>query len=166
MFSKLALAILGLMACFPLSRLSAQTPTSNPLPLVVMGPPDIENGRCFRELFEHPDQWKNTRSVIDELPFPEHGFNDKNFTDDELKAWFAQMQKWGIKLELEVGAVKEWGITGEGTFKGERATWDRIVRLGGGRLIRLPWTNPSVSPSIYSNLQKPENTWLRKRPIS
>ena len=131
MFSKLAPAILSLTACFPLSGQSAPTPGPSPLPLVVMGPPDIEHGRCLRELFEHPDQWAKTRAVVNELLFPDHGFSNKNFTDDEMRAWFAQMQQWGLKLELETGAIKEWGVTGEGTFDREHAQWDRILSLGG-----------------------------------
>ena len=34
-------------------------------PTVWMGPPSFDNGKCFRELFEHPDAWKETRSVLD-----------------------------------------------------------------------------------------------------
>ena len=36
-------------------------------PAVWMGPPSYDNGRCFRELFEKPDAWKETRSMIDVL---------------------------------------------------------------------------------------------------
>ncbi len=34
-------------------------------PAVWMGPPSFDNARCFRELFENPDAWQETRSVLD-----------------------------------------------------------------------------------------------------
>jgi hypothetical protein len=120
---------------------SATAQSPQPLPLVVMGPPDIENGRCWRELFEHPDQWAQTRAVINELLFPDHGLTNRNFTDAEMRAWFAQMQKWGLKLELETGAIKPWGVTGEGTFNRERFQWDHILSLG-ARLDSIAMDEP------------------------
>ena len=107
-------------------------PKTNPLPRYVVGPPNshkINQGLCFRELFEKPDQWKETRALTDALLYAGQRFTD--FTDAELKAWFAQMQQWNIKLELEVGAIKEWGVTGEGTFLKQRAAWNRLQSLGG-----------------------------------
>jgi len=127
----IAIAMFTSILTLYLRPAGAKAQSPQPLPLVVMGPPDIENGRCFRELFEHPDQWVKTRGVVNELLLADHDFNEKNFSDDELRAWLAQIRRWNLKLELEVGAIKEWGVTGEGTLRRERATWDRIVRLGG-----------------------------------
>jgi hypothetical protein len=63
------------------------------------------------------------------------GYSDlninKQFTDDQLRAWLPMLKSWGIKLTLEVGAIKPWGQTGEKTFKIERPLWDRVQRLGG-----------------------------------
>jgi hypothetical protein len=33
-------------------------------PTLWMGPPSYDNGKCFRELFEKPDAWKETRSEV------------------------------------------------------------------------------------------------------
>jgi hypothetical protein len=42
---------------------------------------------------------------------------DKQFTDDELRAWLPQVEKWGLKLGLEVGAPsRAVPETGEWTF--------------------------------------------------
>jgi len=95
-----------------------------------MGPPGHENGRCLRELFEKPEQWQETRTVIDVLFYTDLNFK-KQFTDEELGRWLPMLQTWGIKLALEVGAIKEWGLTGEKTFNAERPMWERIQRLGG-----------------------------------
>jgi len=84
-----------------------------------MGPPSYDNGKCFRELFENPDGWKETRSVVDVLMYADHWLQ-KQFTDDELRPWFAQLREWRLKFALEVGAVKPWGVTAEKTFDVQR----------------------------------------------
>jgi hypothetical protein len=42
-----------------------------------------------------------------------------------------KLKEWGLNLELEVGAVKPWGPTGEKAFAAGRPMWDRVQRLGG-----------------------------------
>ena len=99
-------------------------------PKVWIGPPTGDNGRCLRELFEHPDQWKETRSRVGTLIYADHVL-DSQFSDDDLRKWFALLNAWGLKLELEVGAIKPWGVTGEKTFQTLKPRWDRFHRLGG-----------------------------------
>ncbi|MFI5381465.1 MAG: hypothetical protein ACHRHE_19375 [Tepidisphaerales bacterium] len=99
-------------------------------PAVAMYPPTQDNGRCFRELFEQPEQWKDTRSLISAVGYADHLLN-KQFTDEQLGKWLPMLQQWGLQLELEVGAVKPWGTTGEKTFNIQRKQWDRFQRLGG-----------------------------------
>ncbi len=82
-----------------------------------------------RELFAHADDWKETRSRVDTLLIAD--LQLKNYTDDELREYFAKLREWNIQLELEVGAVKPWGKTGERTFTLECPHWDRVGRLGG-----------------------------------
>lgn len=95
-----------------------------------MGPPSYDKGRCFRELFEHPDAWKQTRAAVDVLCYTDLNFN-KQFSDAELTKWFGMLNTWHMKLGLEVGSVKPWGRTGAKTFGIEKPMWDRIQRLGG-----------------------------------
>lgn len=97
---------------------------------VWIAPPGTENGAHFRELFEHPDEWRETRSRVDVLFYADHNL-DRQFTDDELRAWFAKMAEWKIRFGMEVGAIKEWGQTGEKTFSVERGKWERFEHLGG-----------------------------------
>ena len=99
-------------------------------PTVWMHPPSHDGGRCFRELFEKPEQWTETRSLIDVLGYADHVLN-KQFTDAQLRTWLPMLRRWGIKLSLEVGAVKPWAVTGEKAFRVERPMWDRAERLGG-----------------------------------
>jgi hypothetical protein len=97
---------------------------------VWMSPPGIENGRMIRDLFENPDAWKETREVLDVFFQTDLNFQ-RHFKDDELQTWFAMLKQWNIKFALEVGALKEWGRTGEKTFNAEKPIWDRLQRLGG-----------------------------------
>ena len=108
----------------------AQVQRDSARPAVWMIPPSYDNGRCFRELFEQPDAWKETRSAIDVLGYADHNLS-RHFTDDHLRAWLPELQRWKIKFALEVGAIKPWGPTGEKTFNIERPMWDRVERLGG-----------------------------------
>lgn len=99
-------------------------------PTVWMNPPGQDNGRCFRELFESPDTWQETRSLIDVLFYADHNLK-RQFTDDELKEYFAQLREWNLRFALEVGAIKPWGLTGEKTFSIERSMWEHFRGLGG-----------------------------------
>jgi len=117
-----------ILPLFLASTALAQPPSTRPA--VWMGPPAYDNGRLFRELFEHPDQWNQTRSLIDVLCYTDLNLK-KQFTDDELTNWFAQMQQWHLRLGMEVGSIKPWGATGQKTFDIERPMWDRVQRLGG-----------------------------------
>src|SRR5580692_498231 len=102
-------------ACFVL--LSAVVPPASAQPAgqrptVWMCPPSFDGGKCFRELFEKPDDWQQTRKAIDVLGYADLNFN-KHFSDEQLQAWLPKLSEWGIKLGLEVGAIKGWGPTGE-----------------------------------------------------
>jgi hypothetical protein len=99
-------------------------------PELWMGPPALDNGRGFRELFEKPDTWRETRAVVDVLMYADHNLK-RHFTDDELRAWLPRLQQWNIKFAMEVGAIKPWGLTGQRCFDVERPIWERVQRLGG-----------------------------------
>jgi hypothetical protein len=100
-------------------------------PEVWMGPPMRDEGRTFRALFAHPEQWAETRSLIDVL-FCTDLHTKKIFTDDEeLRRIFAQMKEWKLKFGMEVGAIKPWGLTGADCFAKEKPLWDRVQKLGG-----------------------------------
>jgi hypothetical protein len=95
-----------------------------------MGPPPFNNGQALRALFEHPEQWPETRANVDVLLYADHLLK-KQFSDDELRAWLPRLKEWNIKFALEVGAIKEWGPTGAKCFAAQRPMWERIERCGG-----------------------------------
>ena len=113
-----------------LSSVRAAAQDRGAKPTVWMAPPSCDNGKRFRELFEKPDTWQETRAEIDVLMYADHWLH-KQFTDDELRAWFSQLQQWRLEFALEVGAIKPWGISGEKTFEVQSPLWERFRRLGG-----------------------------------
>ena len=117
-----------------------------------IAPPASENGQSIRSLFENPDKWRETRPLVSGLLYTDLNFN-KQFRDDELRTWFAQLRRWNIKLGMEVGAVKEWGQTGEKTFSVERLIWERIARLG-GEVSAVAMDEPLVC--VRQRLKKPD----------
>jgi hypothetical protein len=126
------LILLTLLLATGFQQVMAQPSIAPPLPRYVIGPPNSEKenrGLCLRELFEHPDQWAETRKITDALLYADWAF--KSFNDAELKQWLAMLNGWNIKLELEVGAVKPWGMTGREAFDKQQANWERLERLGG-----------------------------------
>jgi hypothetical protein len=94
-----------------------------------MSPSPRESGKGIRDLFEHPELWEKTRSVVDVLFCADH--TTGLFKDAELRDWFAKLRQWKIQFAIETGAIKPWSATGEKTFHLEQPTWDRIQRLGG-----------------------------------
>lgn len=124
--SLIVILLIGLTSGLPDAR--AQS-ASGGLPLFVVGPPNKNTGYGFRGLMEHPGDWQATRAVTNEILCA--GATFSKYSDDELRKWFAQLRAWNIKLELEVGAIKPWGITGDQTFDKQRKSWDRIQSLGG-----------------------------------
>lgn len=121
-------------------------------PNVWINPPGAQDGRCWRELFTKPDQWAETRSMVTVLGYASLSL-DKQFTDQELRQWLRQIETWGLKLGLEVGAVKEWSPTGRQVFDVERRIWDRIRSLG-GRIYAVAMDEPLCC--VRQQLKKPD----------
>ena len=131
LLTALALFVCGCMA-------SAQTPK----PSVWISPPGQDKCLAFRQLFEQPDAWKETRAVTDVLFITDLNLQ-RHFTDDELRKWFGMMKEWKLKLAMEVGAVKPWGQTGEKCFNAERKNWERLQSLG-ANLYAIAMDEPLV----------------------
>lgn len=104
--------------------------SAEPLPRIAMMPPAAPGGQSYRDLFTKPDQWSETRSKINVLGYADHMLN-KQFTDDELRAWLPMIGKWNLKLELEIGSIKPWGTNAVSSFAHGRKMWDRFQSLGG-----------------------------------
>jgi len=121
-------------------------------PDVWMMPPSDPDGHCLRELFLHPEQWEETRSLINVLGYAIQKL-DKQYTDDELRQWLPMVGKWGLQLGLEAGAVKPWGPTGAKTFAAQRPMWERFQALG-GKVAALAMDEPLCC--VRKDLKKPD----------
>lgn len=121
-------------------------------PSVWIGPPGSDNGKHLRAMFENPKQWEETRSLVDLLFYADHNL-DRQFTDDELRKYFTRMREWNLKFGLEVGAVKEWGQTGEKVFNVQKPKWDRFQRLG-GKIEAIAMDEPFLC--VRNKLKKPD----------
>jgi hypothetical protein len=99
-----------------------------------------------------PDQWVETRSLVHVLGYADHQL-DRQFKDEELRVWLPMIERWGLKLGLEVGAVKPWGTTGQKTFEVERKMWDRFQLLG-ARIYALAMDEPLCC--VRRDLKKPD----------
>ena len=138
-----------LPVCLMFASAIVQAQTAVPRPEVWMMPP----GCCFKDIFLQPDGWKETRAMVDVVGCADHWLN-KQFTDDELRVWLPMIEKWGLKLGLEVGAVKPWGTTGRKTFDIQRKAWDRFQSLG-GRIYAIAMDEPLVC--CRAHIKKPDD---------
>jgi hypothetical protein len=125
----------------------AHAQAQRPMPELVIAPP----GDGIRELFEHPTAWPKARALTGAILYADH--NLTHLKDAELQAWFALMRTWNISLELEVGAIKEWGPTADATFAAEQPIWDRAVRLG-ANLASVVMDEPLIASRA---LRKPDS---------
>ena len=121
---------LALLAAAAASAIAATAHAQRETPQVWMMPRGDEEGRAFRVLFEQPEQWAETRKHVDVLSCTDLNLQRHFKNDEELRGWFAKLKEWKIKMAMEVGAVKEWGVTGEKTFNAERKNWERLQSLG------------------------------------
>lgn len=122
---------------------AAVVQSAEPRPLrpeVWMMPPGSSNAYCLRELFTQPERWTETRALVTVIGCTPNQLT-RNFSDDELRGWLPQLEKGGLKLGLEVGAVKEWGPTGQRAFDGQRGQLDRLQLLG-GKIYALAMDEP------------------------
>jgi hypothetical protein len=105
-------------------------PAPAPRPSIWIMPPGNDNGDHFRELFDHPEQWAQTRAKITGIGIADWQLS-KNFSDAELHNWAQALTAWNLKFSLEVGAIKPWGPTGQLTFDKEHKHWDKYIGDGG-----------------------------------
>ena len=90
--SRLFFAALVLTASLATAR--AQAPKAGPT--VWMHPPGQER-QGVSWLFERPDDWKDTRALVDVLFCSDLTYK-RDFTDEELTRWFAQARDWKPKI--------------------------------------------------------------------
>ncbi len=121
--------------------LSLAAPTlATAQPRVWMFPTPYMKGQEFREMFQNPAGWQRTRQSIEGIAYADHWLNSQ-FNDAQLRAWLPQISRWGLKLALEVGAVKPGSPTGQHAFDVSHPRWDRFI-ADGGRIDAIAMDEP------------------------
>jgi len=152
--ARWTLSLLGLLL-LALPLRAAEPP---PRPQLWMGPPGKDEGRRFRDLFDHPEQWEQTRAAIDVLQYADHVLK-KQFTDDELRRFFGLLKQWKLKFAMEVGCIKPWGLTGQRTFEIQRKYWEHFQSLG-AELYAIAMDEPFLC--CRHHIKKPDDYALRE----
>ena len=97
----------------------------------------------FSELMNNLDQWPQTLAAIDTIGFAAHRLT-QDYTNEEREAGFAKLQELGVSLALEVGAIKEFTLTGVNTFFAQTIMWQDLLEQGaniGGIVLDEPLVN-------------------------
>ena len=138
----------------------ANTPIPSPTPLpsdLVWFAPNM-GSTDYAELFTKPDQWSEARANVDVFKFYTQNVNPHPCsicgnntlgTFIEVRA-FERLMTWGIAISVEVGAVKEWGCTGEMGFGGARDLIQGIQAHGGSVPI-LAMDEPLLGGQLVSD---------------
>ena len=100
------------------------------VPAFILGPPGIKEGQAIRELADQPEQWAKVRSRIGAMHYADHVLHRQNNDDAALTELLGKFRKMNLPLQLEVGAVKEWGKTGAEAFGKQKPMWERFLRCG------------------------------------
>lgn len=116
-----------IISLFVWTNASGETPE---IPKFVLGPPPLDDGRAIRELAANPEQWKHTRSRIGNLLYADHVLNRQFKNDEELTELLGKFRGMNLPFQLEVGAVKPWGRTGQDCFEKQKPMWERFLRCG------------------------------------
>ena len=102
----------------------------------------------FEELLTNIDQWQETLELVDVIGYADHDLN-RLYSDAVLSHGFAVLNDIGLPLALEVGAIKEWSVTGAGTFAIQRQTWDKLIGLG-ATIVGIVLDEPLVAVHAHS----------------
>ena len=89
----------------------------------------MPRGDTLIDLTTRLDEWPQTQELVDILGYADHVLH-RTYSDEELSQSFAVLNRIGISLAMEVGAVKGWAIDGEAVFNTQKPMWDRFIRLG------------------------------------
>lgn len=124
-------------------------PTSIPLPAEQVWFAPNMGSTDYTDLFAHPGNWVQARSNVDVFKFYNQNVLDIECDicgDNTLPAFrsvdaFRQLETWGVATAVEVGAVKEWGCTGDQEFRNADAAV-RNIEANGGRVAILAMDEP------------------------
>jgi len=107
----------------------------------------MPRGKDFVGMLDNVDQWPETAKITDVFGCADHVIN-RTYSDEELSRAFRVMKENGMRLGLEVGAVKHWGRTGVRAFELQHPMWERFNRLGGD-VFAIALDEPLVAVTMH-----------------
>ncbi|MCL1920641.1 MAG: hypothetical protein FWG50_06125 [Kiritimatiellaeota bacterium] len=113
----------------------------------------MPRGKDFVRMLDNVDQWPETAKITDVFGGADHALN-RAYTDEELSRAFRVLKANGMRLGLEVGAIKPWGRTGAKVFEVQRPMWERFNRLGGD-IFALAFDEPLVAVTMHLEKEEP-----------
>ena len=121
---------LAILFCIGMSPVCFAQHVERPVPKFLIAPPTLENrdGTPLRLMAEHPEQWAECRKHVDAILYADHNLY-RQFLDDD-PGLTELIRKLDLPFQLEVGAVKEWGITGAEAFEKQYRQWERFRKCG------------------------------------
>ena len=131
-------------------------PQETKIPRFVLGPPGKTELRAYRQMIEQPEQWEKLRPHVGALLFSAAWLSKQYPEDDELKAAMQKLRDIDMPIELEVGALKEWGKTGEATYRAQTREWDRILRCG-GNVLSFAMDEPFINSREIMKISRDNN---------
>jgi hypothetical protein len=138
-----------------LSPTTTSTPAPTPIPSDLVWFAPNMGSRDYAELFTKPEQWSVARSRIDVFKFYTQNVLEypcaicgDNTLDTFVEAGaFQKLTEWGIAIAVEVGAVKEWGCTGQEEFRVAKEVI-RNVQAHGGTVSLLAMDEPFIGGQL------------------
>jgi len=119
------------------------------------------NGRGLRQMVAREDEWPRARSLADGIGYWPW-LLDAWSSDDDLRAFFAAVKRWDLRLGLEVPVVKApaWGgdarpLDARRAFEQWRAQWERFRRCGMGRVDAFSFDEPVYAARHVIPAQEP-----------
>jgi hypothetical protein len=151
LFTLILSLLVGILACnlgFPAPATEVPptlTPTRTPPPAPTQVPSELVwfapnmGSRDYTDLFTQPEAWASARSHVDVFKFYTHNLDNEpcdicgdNYIQPLVDARaFQRLADWGMGIAIEIGAVKEWGCSGEMEYQTARFVVQNVQRSGG-----------------------------------
>ena len=126
------------------------------IPRFVLGPPGKTELTAYKQMIDHPEQWEKLRPYVGALLVTTNWIRRSYPDDNDLKAAMQKLRQLNMPIEIEVGALKEWGKTGEGTYRAQTQEWDRILQSG-GNVISFAMDEPFIASREYMKISRENN---------
>lgn len=173
LFALILSMLAGILACnlgvpAPATEVpptSTPTRTPTPAPTVTPVPTQVPTelvwfapnmgSRDYTDLFTQPEAWAEARAHVNVFMFYTQNLDNEpcnicgdNYLQPLVDAdAFRKLADWGMGIAIEIGAVKEWGCSGEMEYQNARFVVQNVQR-GGGVVSFLAMDEPLIGGKL------------------